>query len=201
VIDMATSSRRDEIARQQRVADQMTTIYSALRDRYARRATALTLGVLGCGVVLAAATFLRPTDLQAWSVSENTLRLVIGSTAGLVFFASLAELTLRWRERSQTYHEAAARVARVKADAREALASGEELSDQSFKNLTSRISAGMSGLPGIPDRQFVSLKAYHLRKVRLSQMCDSAVGCPLWLLRARLVLSGLTAARRRPPNR
>jgi hypothetical protein len=188
--------RREEIVREHRVADQMVTMYSALCDRYARRATALTLGVLGSGVILATATFLHPNDLGAWGISENALRLVTGCAAAVVFFASLAELTLRWRERSQAYRDAATRVARVKAEAREALVGEDEIDVDQFKELATKFSGAMHGLPGIPDPQFVSLKAYHKRKVQLSRMCDTAVGCPVWILRVRLLVSGIRAALR-----
>ncbi len=182
--------------RQRRVADQMVTMYSALGDRYARRATALTLGIFFSGIVLATATFLHASDLSTIGISEDGLRLVIGCATAVVLFASVAELTLRWREKSQSCRDAAHRLARMKAEAREALLGHDDVGDALFEELTAKFGGAMQGLPGIPDRQFVALKAYHMRKVRLSEMCDENVGCPVWILRFQLWVSGIRSLRR-----
>ena len=124
----------------------------------------------------------------------------VGIASAVVLFASVAELTLRWREVSQSYGDAAQRTARAKADAREALVLDEEIDESRFKELSNKFNGAIQGLPGIPDRQFVGLKAYHLRKVQLSEMCDQSAGCPVWVLRVKLFLSGLRAAWRGKPD-
>lgn len=179
-----------EIARQQRVVDQMVTMYSVLRDRYARRAVGLTLGLFLVSVVLVTCTFLPEDVLIDVGVSAKSTRIVLGLSSGLALFLSVAELALRWREVSQRYGDAADRLAKVKAEARTLLATASVTDDQR-SDLSKRMLAAMEGLPRIPDRKFVALKAYHQRKVELSRMSDRAVGAPVFYLRVRLFLRGL----------
>jgi len=126
-------NRREEIGRQRRVSDEMTTMYSVLRDRYARRARCLTLSIFFASIVFVTATFLQDSDLSQFGVSAGGLRLAMGIASAVVLFASVAELTLRWREVSQSYGDAAQRTARAKADAREALVLDEEIDEGRFK--------------------------------------------------------------------
>jgi len=180
----------DEIRRQARVVDQMLSMHSLLRDRYARKAKGLTLGILGCSVVLCTATFLPNEALRFVGVSPLAGRVIVGVFSSLVFFFSIVKLCVAWGEVSSRYGEAAKRVAKLKQQYRIAT-SGETVGPDACAKLTQEFSQVMEGLPPIPDKQFPSLKAYHLRKVRLSRMIDAHVGCPVWLLQLRLVWQGI----------
>jgi hypothetical protein len=169
----------------------MVTMYSVLRDRYSRGATLLTLLTLFSSIVLATVTFLPEAELKSVGVSLHIARLIVGAATAIVLFASVAELVLKWRERVESYRNAAHRLAQIKAETRELLLRTTHLTDEEFDQLAAKFNSSARELPGVPDRQFVSLKAYHLRKVRLSQMCDHNVGCPVWILRARLRLGGV----------
>ena len=182
--------RTEELKRQQRVTDQMLTIYSLLRDRYARRAICLTLGILGSSVVLVACTFLPESALGMVGISSFSTKVTLASFSSLILFLSIAELRVDWEERSRQYGEAADRLAKLKSKYRAALADQESTSTSVDEELSAEYDTVLDGLPRIPDKSFLKLKAYHLRKVRLSQMIDKAVGCPLLVLRFRLLVEG-----------
>jgi hypothetical protein len=182
---------QDDFKRQRRLADQMITIYSVLRDRYARRATFLTLAIFLSSALLLTATFMPDASLVRIGIASETLRLLLGVCSAIVFFASIAQLSLRWRELSQAYSGAAERLAVFKARARDIAALGAAATEADLRRMTAEYNAAMEYLPRVPDRHFVKLKAYHLRKLRLSRLCDEAVGCPVWILRCKVWLDGL----------
>jgi len=180
----------EEVNRKARVVDQMLSMHSALRDRYARRAKLLTVAILGCSVVLCTITFLPDDALKPLGVSAVANRFIIGGFASLVFFLSILELCVRWQATSAHYGEAAEKLAKLKLRYRDAL-SGEKVDSGTCNILTEEFERCMEKLAPIPDKLFPSLKSYHLRKVRLSQMIDSNPGCPLWFLRLRLLWKGV----------
>lgn len=188
----------EELKRKQRVTDQMLTIYSLLRDRYARKAICLTLGILGSSVVLVACTFLPQAALGMVGISSFSTKVLLGSFSSLVLVFSIAELRVDWKERSRQYGEAADRLAKLKSKYRAALAGHEPPSASVDQELSAEYDTALDGLPRIPDKSFLKLKSYHLRKVRLSQMIDEAVGCPLLVLRFRLFVEGF---RRKTDNK
>jgi hypothetical protein len=69
--------------------------------------------------------------------------------------------------------------------------SAETAATDGGEQLSREFGQALAALPPIPDKLFPSLKAYHLRKVRLSQMIDAHIGCPVWWLRLRLVWEGV----------
>jgi hypothetical protein len=152
---------------------------------------ALTLTIFLSSVVLCTGTFLSDDALKAIGVSAAAERVLMGTFSSIILFVSIAELCVRWGEKSQRYSDAAERLASIKARTRQALVQQNPISEPDCADLTRSFSAAMEGLPRIPDRQFVSLKAHHLKKVRISQMCEQAVGCPVWILRCRLAISGI----------
>jgi hypothetical protein len=188
----------EEFQRQRRLADQMITIYSVLRDRYARRATFLTLAIFFSSALLLTGTFMPDASLVRLGIASETIRLLLGVCSAIVFFASIAELCLRWREVSQVYSGAAERLAVFKARAREIAVRGATATEADLHRTTAEYNAAIEHSPRVPDRHFVKLKAYHLRKLRLSRLCDEAVGCPVWILRCRLWLEGLRQIPRAP---
>jgi len=180
----------EELNRQARVVDQMLSMHSALRDRYARRAKCLTLGVLGCSVVLCTVTFLPDDALGFMGVSPFANRVIVGVLSSLVFFLSLVDLCVAWGKASWRHGEAAETLAKFKHRYRTAISAGTVATGDGAE-LTREFGQVMAALCPIPDKQFASLKAYHLRKVRLSQMIDAHAGCPVWWLRLRLVWEGV----------
>jgi len=176
----------EEFKRQQRVIDQMITMYSVLRDQFAYKAIYLTLGILGSSIILVACTFLPQKALKFLGISPFMTTVILGAFSSLVLFLSIAELRVDWKERSRQYGDAANQLADLKHKYRQAITGAIGTSDVIANNLTEDYELIFGRLPRIPDKKFLTLKAYHQRKVKLSQMIDKAVGCPVWLLRLRL---------------
>jgi hypothetical protein len=180
----------DEIERRFRVADQMVTMYSVLRDRYSAWATGLTLGIMGSSVILCAVTFLPDDALVRVGLSPLGTKIVLGVFSSLILFLSIAELKVDWKQRSSLYGDAAENVAGLKAKYRDLRNSCEPSSPEVIHELAIQYDSVMASLPGVPDLQFVKLKAYHLNKIQLCRMIDSKPGCPLWVLRLKLMWKG-----------
>lgn len=180
----------DEIERRFRVADQMVTMYSVLRDQYSARATKLTLGIMASSVILCACTFLPDDALIMVGLSSLGTKVVLGVFSSIVLFLSIAELKVDWKERSGLYGEAAENVAGLKAKYRDVRNSCLQPSPEVIHELAVQYDSIMGSLPGVPDLRFAKLKAYHLKKLKLSQMIDSKPGCPLWILRLQLMWEG-----------
>ena len=179
-----------EISRQARVVDQMLTAHATLRDRYARRSNITTLAVLGCSIILCSITFLPDYALAPLGVTATAARALIGGISALIFFLSVLELTVMWGKLSVQHAIAAETLGKLKLEYRVVLSAGKATASK-YAQLSSEYAQLMDELPRIPDRKFASLKAYHLRKIRLSQMIDLHVGSPIFLLRLRLACDGL----------
>jgi len=172
----------------------MVTMYSVLRDRYRRRAMLLTLGIFGSSVILCTITFLPSNALNKIGISDLAIQIATGIFSSFVLFIAIAELCLDWKERSRSYGDSAGRLGILKARYQAALRQ-DSISSELIKDLTEQYSITMDDLPKIPDKEFLSLKAYHLKKVQLSKMIDESVGCPVWILRLRLLIGGLRTKR------
>lgn len=181
---------REEIERRFRNADQMVTMYSVLHDRNSARATFLTLGIMGSSVILCACTFLPDDALAVIGLSPFGTKIVLGVFSGLILFLSIAELKVDWKERSRVYGDAAEEVARLKAKYRDMRNSERRQTPEVIHELANQYDSTMARLPRVPDSQFSKLKALHLKKIKLSQMMDSKPGCPLWILRLKLMWEG-----------
>ncbi len=181
----------EDFKRQHRVIDQMITMYSMLRDQYARQAIFLTLGILGSSIVLIACTFLPQTALKFIGISPFMTTVILGAFSSLVLFLSIAELRVDWKEKSRQFGDAADQLAELKLKFRNSLSGSEGINDSLANDLDGAYKAALRRLPRIPDKQFLTLKSYHLRKIKLSQMIDNSVGSPVWLLRIRLFMEGL----------
>lgn len=179
-----------EIQRQYRVIDQTLTMYSVLRDRYARLALLLTLGLFATSIFLCAFTFTPDDILRLFGISEPVARLALALLSALVFFLSIAELCLNWRDKSAQFGQAAEAISRLKALYRSILSKGTDPTADEFRHLRDEYKRGMDDLPRIPDGVFLRLKAYHLRKVEISKMISARPGHPVWLLRIQLLVRG-----------
>lgn len=177
-----------ELERQRRVIDLMITSYSVLRDECNRKALLLTLVSLLSSVVLCALTFLPDDAISALHLPLVSTRVLLGVFSSLVLFASIVELRVDWKDRGGRYGDAAERLARAK------LLYGTA---RSAADVSEHYRQAMDNLPRIPDRKFAALKAYHARKVQLSRMIDDLPGCPLRVLRVRLLYRGVRDALRK----
>lgn len=186
----------DELKRQCRLADQMLSMYSILRDRYERRALYLTLGILGSSVILCACTFLPEDALEAVGITALSVKIIIGAFSSLVLFLSIIELRVDWKKRAQGYADAAEALARWRSNYRNTIAQFNPLTADKATALLVSYAETLENRPRIPDSEFHRLKALHLRKVEISRMIDAAPGCPVVILRLRLFWKGIRAKSR-----
>jgi len=142
-------------------------------------------------VILCTAAFLPDDALAFLGVSAKATKVIIGFSSSLILFLSIANLCVDWGSLSGRYGEAADRLAKAKGRFREVLNKEAPIAPEEAAKLSAEYNQALDGLPRIPDRQFAKLKAYHHRKVRLSQMIEKFVGCPVWVLRWRLLREGL----------
>ena len=187
----------NDILKRQRIADQMITAYSVLRDRYGRRANMLTLTIFLAAVVLCACTFLSDEALAKLGFSEGCVTVIIGIASSITLFASIAELCVGWKEKSKEYGFAADKLAEYKIRFRNRDRTATmDLNGALDVESSDAYQEVLKNLPRIPDAQFLKLKAYHLRKVHLSKMTDDNVGCPVIVLRFSLFWDSLMKFRR-----
>jgi hypothetical protein len=186
----------EEIERRFRVADQMVTMYTVMRDRYLARATWLTLSIMGSSVILCACTFLPDNALVMVGLSPLGKKVVLGVFSSLILFLSIVELKVDWKQRSSLYKEAAKNVAGLKAKYRNVRNSSEHPASEMIHELANQYDSIMANLPGVSDLEFAKLKAYHLKKIKLSKMIDLNPGCPLWFLRIKLMWEGSCGKRK-----
>lgn len=162
-----------ELKRQRRVVDQSITMQAVLRDRYRRKATALTLGIMGGSVVMVAFAFAGTSGPVRMLGVEAQRTTWLGWLAVVVFFLSVVELKVDWASRSSRHGDAVHRLSSLKSAYRTASdAAGEE----SHQALLMRYDAVMSETPPVPDRAFVPLKSIHTRKRALSELLDEHPG-------------------------
>jgi hypothetical protein len=187
---MAGSPRR-EYDREFRVLDQMLTMHSLLRDRLQRHALMLTVAILALSIAATAASFGagEPQLRVLWITAR--VQAWVGLLTTIIFFLTLIDLRVDWKQRAGAHAEAARRLGELKARFRAAM--GTEAEVEGAAELKAGYDRTMAGLVPIPERLFLKLKAKHLRKVEISKLLDRHAGAPLMYLRARVVIKGLTA--------
>ncbi len=178
--------KAEELSHHYRVVDMMLTMHSALRDRYSRRALAADLLLLLFSLILNALVFLDPSILDALGFSHDSSRIAIGVSSILLLFLSLVSWRVDWKERAQSHSQAADTLGKLKLDCRSALEAvpADEQRIQQQANTSAWV---LNSLQKIPEAQFITLKALHKRKIRLSQLLDTYPAVPILILRARLM--------------
>lgn len=184
-----TEQLGEEAKRRLRVLDTMLSSHSLLRDRYAFRSTVMDLVLLAVSIVLVAATFADPRLLNRIGIDAAAAHVVFGVASLAAFFFSLVQWRVDWKERAGEHRRACGTLARLKARfraLRDELAEGSEDALTKARQWFEDMDGAMDGLPPIPDKQFNSLKAKHLRKVEVSRLLDSHPGAWLPLVRAKI---------------
>lgn len=183
----------NEIDRQFRCLDQMISMHSTLRDRYAHLALTANLLLLASSVVFCATTFSGDYISARMGLSTRVLSDILGVASVTAFFASLAMLTLDCKGTSARHADAAKRLTAVLALFRQARHDSGWPEDQREK-LHQAYWGAMTNIAPIPDSKFNSLKAHHLRKVQTSKMSGSFPGCPLFIIRAMVLCRSVSRA-------
>jgi hypothetical protein len=170
----AIEAARKEIARQRRLIDQTITAHSLLRDRYLRRATVMTCGLLAASVLATAFAF-ASGEPRVTILGVSAQRATwLGWFAVVTFTVTLIDLVLDWRG-SKRKHEAAVRqLAVLKTEYRTPPEPGTEVEQRD--RLSERYQTVMDAIPNLPERDFLRLKASHLRKVEVSRILSAHAG-------------------------
>lgn len=177
----------DELRSIRRRANQQSSIHALLRDRNAFRSSLLDYGTLAVSTYLVALIFVEPRigirltfglDVQLW----------VGSLSLLTFFLSIVQFKSDWKSKAQAHARSCKEYSVVTGDCRELLSKGRSVTDQDFQRLRTKYDLVSELGTHIPDRDFLTGKAHHLRKVFISGYLDRYPGAWVPLVRARLLL-------------
>lgn len=173
-----------------RVVDMSLSAHSVLRDRYQRRELTVTLLVIALSIIGTGLAFI-PGDggLQVGPI-EAPLRVWLGVLTALIFFLALVEWKVDWHRKTWMHQDAVSRLAELKGQFRTVTVKADS-ADTVPVNLQGLYHQVMSSIPAIPERQFISMKAKHHRKVLVSKLIDSHKGAPVLFLRILAVWKGL----------
>ena len=189
---LAGGIREDENGRQYRLTDQLLSMHSMLRDNYNARAFWFNTLQIGASLFLCVGVFVGDATLQSAGLGPDRARLFLGLVAVLVLLLAIAEYRVDWKAAGSRHHEAASRLARLKAKYRQSFAQEEEPGVVS--ELAAEYDGTMERLPPIPDRRFNELKARHEFKRMLSQRLGENPKAFKWFLATQLRLEGVRAA-------
>src|ERR1041385_7032884 len=92
--------QRSELARIRRVADMLCSSHAALRDRYARRATALDLSILALTAWLSAIAFVAPRINATLTPPSFDPQIWVGLLSVATLFLAIVQLKTNWKGRS-----------------------------------------------------------------------------------------------------
>jgi hypothetical protein len=180
---------REELDRQFRVIDMMLTMHAALRDRYGRRATSFDVFLVVLSIVLSAFAFADDKVTRVIGLDVESTKVGIGIASVLLLAASVAGMLVDWKGAKERHSRAVLILSRLKLETRAVRkivgregANGSEVPERWREN-----ARALDSLPEIPERDFVRLKAKHLRKVELSKLIDAYAALPLWVLRLILM--------------
>jgi hypothetical protein len=169
--------------------DQLASMFSILRDRYAFRGTVLQILVLAASFFTFTLSIAADRLLLRIGLDPEGARDWMGLLSGVVVFAAIVDMRLDYRGRAALLDEGAKRLYDLKGLLRAAVAH-DKITAQEMDALREQYAEVTKMLPGLPEGQFLPLKAAHQRKRRLSALVSSYPGTPLWILRLRLWIDG-----------
>jgi hypothetical protein len=123
------------------------------------------------------------------------ITLFIGLLTVIIFGLVLVDVTLDWRKRAWAHADAAHRLGGLKAVFRSATI-GDDGVETASLDLRTEYEVVMQAIHEIPERQFLSLKVKHHRKVELSKLIDTHKGAPLPYLRLLAAWNGACGVNR-----
>lgn len=149
----------------------MLSAHSVLRDRYERRATGLTLLIMALSVIATGVAFISGEPEADIGPFSARVQVWVGLLTCVIFFLSIIDLQVEWRRKAWAHHEAARRLADLKAKHRHGVRDGNVV--HSDFDLTAEYERTMDAIGAlrvtIKDAQFNKLKARHWQKVELSK--------------------------------
>lgn len=185
-----------ETDRQYDVVDQLLSMHSVLRDRYARRALVLNTSLVGVSLFLCVLAFVDHDVLRTVGVDPATSRVVLGLCGLVLLLLSITEFRVNWTHVASQHALAVGHLADLKAKFRTTSSDKASMGSQTCAMLTEAYHNTMRILPSIPDHEFNRLKAYHQFKRLLSSRISENPKAPNWLLHLQLRLEGICDALR-----
>jgi hypothetical protein len=183
---------KEELERCRRVADQMVTAHSILRDRFARRALALDIAILILSAWVTTAAFIDPAIAHMISLWRLSPTISIGLVALVTFCLSLFQLKVDWKQRSDRHGQAARAYSTVKFILTRALDDTVASAPEQQEALERYYGIGEFHVP-IPDGKFNRLKQKHLIKVEISKQLSVTPGASRLLIWLRICSRDCTA--------
>ena len=185
---------KNENERQYMLIDQLLSMHSSLRAKYARRAFWLNTIQIGVSLFLSVFAFVPDNTLHSLGLDPASGRFILGITAVAVLLLSITEFRVDWKAVGSKHSEAARQLAELKAQFRKAFS--ESAGDDCDKNsrLTTEYDKLMALLPSIPEQYFIQLKSSHRFKQKLSHRVSRNPKAPVWFLRIQLRWEGLRGA-------
>src|SRR5437879_2833536 len=92
----------------------MLTGHSLLRDRYERRALVLTLLILGLSIVATSVACFSGESTVSILGIQARVQVWVGVLTATIFFLTLVDLRVDWRQRAGAHDDAARRLGRLK---------------------------------------------------------------------------------------
>jgi hypothetical protein len=180
-----------EYKRRRRVISWMLTGHSILRDRYGRRAKALTLAVTAlsiAGLTLALAN--GDQDVSIFGI-EGKLQAFLAVLAALTLFVSLVDLVVDWRRRGWSHADGALRLSELSALYARAVRAPDGTHTVEGIDLAVEYDRTMAALEPLPDTKAAALKAKANRKRAIFTFVDDHPGVPVWCAKAHVYASSL----------
>jgi hypothetical protein len=170
----AEEAAREEINRQRRLVDQLTSMQSALRDWDRAFGAALVCLVLIASLIGVAFAF--SSGGQIVTIFGVHARRVtwLGWLAVFTFALTLIQLVLDPRGAGRRRAQAVDALTTLKGEYRSSVAAGH--AQETAERLSQRYDAVMGSIPEVPNLLFNRLKAAHLRKVEISKILSGQPG-------------------------
>lgn len=180
-----------ELTRQYRILKQMLTAHAILRDRYLRRSVGLDVVMLVCSAIFCATAF-ASDDIFNWLGfspigARNTLRI----TSIAAFITAVVSLRVDWRGKAVRHSDAHRKLSTVLSYFRESCIGDNSWDENNKASLNSSYWNTMDDIVQIPEKQFVKLKAKHLRKMEISRMLDKHPNCPVSIISLSISVQAL----------
>lgn len=163
-----------ELARQERLVDQLATMQADLRDRYQAQATALRLFQLVASVIATAFAFASSEATVTIGPITTGRTTVLGWLAVLILTATVVDLVLNRGGVASRHGAAVRQLATLKTGYRVQPEPNELHATR--ERMTSLYETTMDSIPPVPERHFNRLKARHLLKVEVSRYLSSHPG-------------------------
>ena len=177
-----------ELKRIRQVADMLCTGHAVLRDRFARRALALDLGVLGLSTWLVALALVDPAINVKLTPRGLNPTMWIGLLSIGVFFLSLVQMKTDWKSRADAHRRTLDLYAEVKREAGYVLAS-PDLHETAARRVMSRYDMASAVGIELPEKDFLNLKRRHRLKVAISKRLDLHPSSSIAILKLKMWLA------------